>query len=325
VPPIALVGDMEKLKSFQGDVRTLWEHLGPDSIGARYRLADLLEEMPGRESEVRKALTEIVRLDSSQARAVFRLARLAARQGNQEAADSLVSRYVKVETDPVKAAMGAGRVYERMGRTEEARETYRGLLRAHPEARQALDRLVATWLRAGDPEGARRELDQWSGDETSPLAAEARLLAGDTWAWTGDLDRALSTWREAEMAAGRQGLSDVRASALEGALSVDWVRDTTRGRSPVNPTIWTLIGLGRGEQARNLVEASRRLEVGEADRIDPITYHTLLYAWARSMELLGQEQAAASAYRELLDDWGDVVASLPRFADAPERLRALRS
>jgi hypothetical protein len=43
------------------------------------------------------------------------------------------------------------------------------------------------------------------------------------------------------------------------------------------------------------------------------------------MELLGQEQAAASAYRELLDDWGDVVASLPRFADAPERLRALRS
>ena len=137
-PPIALVGDMEKLREVQVGIRRTWDSLGKDSIGARYHLVDLLEQMPGREQEARKALEEIIRIDSTQAKAWARLARVAVRQGDEVAAESALSKFAVVVSDPVRVAMEQGRVLESMGRLEVARAAYRDALGAKPGATRAM-------------------------------------------------------------------------------------------------------------------------------------------------------------------------------------------
>ena len=57
-PSFALVGDIDKLKEFQVDLRKTWDSLSVDSIGARYRMVELLEQVPGREDEIRQALDD---------------------------------------------------------------------------------------------------------------------------------------------------------------------------------------------------------------------------------------------------------------------------
>ena len=127
-PTLALVGDMEKLKEFQVGLRRSWDSLGTDSIGARYRMVELLEQVPGREEEVRLALEEIVRIDPEQARAWSGLAHVAVVQGDEEAADAALEQYVSVVQDPTRARLESGRVYESMNRLEAARAQYSAAL-----------------------------------------------------------------------------------------------------------------------------------------------------------------------------------------------------
>ena len=89
--------------------------------------------------------------------------------------------------------------------------------------------------------------------------------------------------------------------------------------------MWKLLELGRLDEARNVVEAAERVQVSDADRVLPVDYHVILYAKGRVYEALGHRKAAVAAYRELLGDWGEEIDSMPRFRDAPERLRALTS
>ncbi len=325
-PPIALVGDMEKLREFQVGIRRTWDSLGKDSIGARYHLVDLLEQMPGREQEARKALEEIVRIDSTQAKAWARLARVAVRQGDEVAAESALSKFSEVVVDPVRVAMERGRVLESMGRVDEARAAYREALQANPRATRAMDRLAGTWLRAGDAEKARASVEPWLGSDQVEARAEALLLTGDAWAWEGAFEQALAAYEEAQMIGESERRPEIRADALEGEMSVRWVQDTTWGGSRLGRyrSIWTLLELGRVEEARNLVEAAERVQVDEADRVLPVDYHVILYATGRVNEELGKTGAAADAYGELVRQWGDALASVPRLSDARARLRRLR-
>ncbi|MFO7588626.1 MAG: tetratricopeptide repeat protein [Gemmatimonadota bacterium] len=325
-PPIALVGDMEKLREFQVGIRRTWDSLAKDSIGARYHLVELLEQMPGREQEARRALEEIVRLDPGQAKAWSRLARVAVMQGDEVAADSALKVFAEVAGDPVRVATERGRVYESMGRVSEARAAYREALRSEPGATRIMDRLAGTWLRAGDPAGARAAVEPWLASDNAAARAEALLLTGDAWAWEGLFDRALAAYEEAETIGDREGRADIRADALEAGLSIRWVQDTTWGGSRLGRyrSIWTLLELGRLEEARNLVDAAERVQVDEADRLLPVDYHVLLYATGRVYEDLGRKGTAVDAYERLVRNWNTTLASVPRLRDAPERLRRLR-
>jgi len=51
-----------------------------------------------------------------------------------------------------------------------------------------------------------------------------------------------------------------------------------------------------------------------------VDVHVLQYARGRALQLAGADRAAATAYRELLQDWSGVVSRLPLLADAPRRL-----
>jgi TolB-like protein/tetratricopeptide (TPR) repeat protein len=326
-PPLALVGDIDKLKEFQSDLRQTWDSLAVDSIGARYRMVQLLEQVPGREEEIRQALEEIVRLDPEQARAWSQLARVAVVQGDERTANEALEKYVAIIGDPARARLESGRVYEGLQRVEEARSQYRAALEIDPADTRAMSRLSTSYLREGDPAGARRELKPWLENPDPAVRGYASLLTGDAWAWEGEFARAVEAYETVEQIGNAEDRPDLRADGLEGSLSVAWAADSTWGGSRLGRyrSVWKLLELGRADEARNVVEAAERVQVKDADRVLPVDYHVILYAKGRVYEALGHRQSAVAAYRELLRDWGDEINSMPRFRDATERLQALTS
>jgi TolB-like protein/Tfp pilus assembly protein PilF len=326
-PPIALVGDIDKLKEFQLDLRQTWDSLAVDSIGARYRMVELLDQVPGREEEIRQALEEIVRMDPEQARAWSQLARVAVVQGDEEAADLALEKYVSVVEDPTRARLESGRVYEGLQRIDAARAQYLAALELDPTDMRAMSRLSTSYLREGNPAGARAALERWLDDPDPAVGANALLLTGDAWAWEGEFDRALAAYEQVERIGNAEDRPEIRADGLEASLAVGWAADSAWGGSRLGRyrSVWKLLELGRVDEARNVVEAAERVQVNDADRVLPVDYHVILYAKGRVYEALGHRQAAITAYEELLDDWGAEIESLPRFRDAPSRLESLTS
>ena len=325
-PALALVGDMDDLKEFQVGLRQAWDSLGTDSIGARYRMVELLEQVPGREEEVRMALEEIVHMDPEQARAWSHLARVAVVQGDDEAADAALEQYVSVVQDPTRARLESGRVYESMDRLDAARAQYRAALELDPSDQRAMSRLSTSYLRHGDQAGARSALEPWRENPDPGVRAQAILLTGDAWAWEGQFARALEAYGEVERIGNTEDRADIRADGLEGSLAVQFASDSTWGGNRLGRyrSVWKLLELGRVDEARNVIEAAERVQVTDADRVLPVDYHVILYAKGRVYESLGSDAAAIAAYEELLADWGGSIESLPRFRDAPERLAALQ-
>ncbi|MEJ2481654.1 MAG: tetratricopeptide repeat protein [Gemmatimonadota bacterium] len=326
-PALALVGDIDKLKEFQIDLRKTWDSLSVDSIGARYRMVELLEQVPGREDEVRQALEEIVRIDPDQARAWARLAHVAVVQGDTEMANEALERYATVVEDPARARIESGRVYEELNRLGAARAQYRAALEVDPTDFRAMSRLAGSYLRRGDPTGAREELESWRNAGDPAVRGQALLLTGDAWAWEGEFEKAREAYRTVEQIGNAQDRPDIRADGLEGALAVEWAADSAWGGSRLGRyrSVWKLLELDRAGEARNVVEAAERVQVADADRVLPVDYHVILYAKGRVYEALGLRASAIESYEKLLRDWGEEIPTLPRFRDAPERLEALRS
>jgi TolB-like protein len=323
--PLELTGDMEKLREYQTGLRTAWNQLDNDSLEVRYHLVDMLEMMPGREDEARKALEEIIEIAPGEAQAVGRLARIAIVQGDTAAADSLIVRYAGLEKDQLKVHTGSGQLLERAARFDEARDAYRQALAVEPDNATLLDLLARTYLRANDPAGARMEMERFTASPNPAIESEAHLLIGDAWAWEGRFLEALAAYGRAEAVGAREGLPDLEAAGRESGLWVDALLDPENGVSRINNSVWTLLDLGRGETALNLVEAADRLYVRDSDRLYPVEFHTILYLKGRVYELLGKPRAAMAAYGRLLKNWGDVLPEAPRLSDAAQRMTAIQT
>lgn len=316
-PPLALSGDPERLKEYAIELRSAWRDEG---VEGSYRVVDLLDDWTGREAEVRDALERIVEMAPADARALRGLVRVTAEQNDAAALDTLIPLYLSVAEDPARARMTVGQAHERMGRMEEARDTYRGLLGDGLGGTAPLDRLVRTYLTEDRPAAARTELAELRLDDPE-LRSRARLLSADTRAWEGDFEAALAGYAEAE----GDGTPRVRAEALEGQLSIGWLLGREDGQSRINRSVWTLLDLNRPQEALNVIEGAEHLYVRESDRLPPVDVHVLLYARARALEMMGADRAAEAAYARLLSDWGDVLHRLPRLSDAARRLATLRS
>ncbi len=319
-PPIALAGGADRLRQYQAELRSAWEE---SSVDGRYRVVELLGDWSGREREVRRALEEIVEVHPENSKALLQLVGIAGRMGDEAAVDSLIPKFMAVETDSVAALMGMGRTYERSGRVDQARHQYVTLLERGLGATAPLDRLVRTYLLEGKPEEARAELTRYAIGNPA-LDAHARLLTADTYAWEGDFDLALAGYAEAERLAEATGSQQTRAVAFEATLAVQWVLNPDDGASRINRSMWTLLELGRHRQARNLIESAERLYIRDSDRLPPVDVHVLQYARGRLHELQTAGARAVRAYELLLSDWGDVIGRLTILADAPQRLAALR-
>ena len=323
--PLELTGNIGKLREYQSGLRTAWSQLDGDSLEVRYHLVDMLEMMPGREEEARRTLEEIIRIAPEDAQAVGRLARIALVQGDTDAADSLIVRYSRLEKDPLKLHTGSGQLLEQAARFDEARDAYGEAIRLDPGNTGLIDLLARTYLRANDPAGARTEMNRFTTSADPLVQSEAHLLVGDAWAWEGRFVEAIAAYGRAEAIGAGAGLPEVEAAGRESALWVDALLDPSSGVSRINRSVWTLLDLGRGEEALNLVEAADRLYVRDSDRLHPVEFHTILYLKGRVYELLGKPRAAMAAYGKLLKDWGAVVAQIPRLSDTPERMSAVQA
>jgi TolB-like protein/tetratricopeptide (TPR) repeat protein len=323
--PLELTGDIGKLREYQAGVRSAWRQLDSDSLEVRYHLVDMLEMMPGREQEAREALEEIIRIAPQEAQAVGRLARVDLVQGDTAAADSLIVRYATLEKDVLKVHAGSGQLLESAARFEEARDAYREALRVEPGNTELLNLLARTYLRANDPAGARDEIGGFTSSEDPAVEAEAFILIGDAWAWQGRFGEALAAYEDAAAVGVRENLPELEASGRESALWVQALLDPSTGVSRINSSVWTLLDLGRGETALNLVEAADRLYVRDSERLYPVEFHTILYLKGRVYELLGKPRAAMAAYGKLLKNWGGVIHELPRLSDAAERMSVIQA
>ncbi len=319
-PPIALSGGANRLREYQAEMRSAWRESG---VAGRYRVVELLEDWPGREGEVRLALEEIVGVNPDDSEALLHLVGIAGKMGDEVAVDSLIPRFLAVETDSVVALMGLGRTYERSGQIAQARAQYVTLLERGLGATAPLERLVRTYLREGRPGDARAEVARLTAGHPA-LDAHARLLTADTYAWEGDFDVALTGYADAEGLAEATGSHQTRAIAIEATLAVQWVLNPDDGASRINRLMWTLLEMGRHGQARDLIESAERLYVRDSDRLPPVDVHVLQYARGRLHELQAADAGAVRAYELLLSDWGTVIGRLPILADAPQRLAALR-
>ena len=319
-PPVELSGDADRLREHQVELRAAWREKGLDG---RRRVVELLEDWPGREGEVRQALEEIVVANPEDSRSLLQLVGIAGSLGDALAVDSLIPRFLAVESDSVSALMGLGRAYEKMGQTELARNQYSSLIDRRLGGTAPVDRLVRTYLRTGDPGGARTVLARLGGRDRA-LEARARLLTADTHAWEGDFETALAGYAEAERLAEAARDQPTRAAAVEASLAVQSVLNPDEGASRINRSIWTLLDLGRHQQAQDLIESAERLYIRDSDRLPPVEVHVLLYARGRLHELQSAVPAAIRAYDRLLADWGEVISRLPSLADAPGRLAAIR-
>jgi tetratricopeptide (TPR) repeat protein len=84
-----------------------------------------------------------------------------------------------------------------------------------------------------------------------------------------------------------------------------------------------LIQVGRAREALPMADMLERTsQLG--NRLDPGRWHTALYVRGRAHEALGEPAAAIEAYEELLAMIGDSARQISFWADAPDRLSALR-
>jgi tetratricopeptide (TPR) repeat protein len=193
----------------------------PDEKEARFWLA-LAYQQQGRTDGYRRVLEEAVQLDPFYAPAVNQLLYLAAAQGDEAAADSLSLRYLELEPDQPNPYDSRGEALERFGRYEEARAAYREAIRIRPGFAFAYDHLARTYLRQGDPAGARRALLPYMETENPVAAVEVRLLTGDAYVAEGRYLDGLAEYRRAAGKAAEIGRDDLRLPALDksGSLAV---------------------------------------------------------------------------------------------------------
>ncbi len=316
--PLAL-GDLGRYREYLSDLRTRWKGLDTSDVEGRFALVEMYGLMPGREAEQRELLTEILNL-SDDPRAYEALAELALKEGDTVAAAPLIAKYAEMEGKGPRAALSMGRLLEEAGKDEEARAKYREAISGRAEG-AALELLTTSYLRENRPAAALEELAPQLESADPVLRSHALLLAGDAYAWEGRFEESLSRYAaglvtEAELPAKLEGVLTSAGSDVEELLA-------SPRPALLNPAVWRLLEVERGQKALDLIDASKYVHLHESSRLPPVRYHVLLYARGRALELLGRDEEALAAYAEIMEHWGEAVAGVPMMAELPDRVALL--
>jgi TolB-like protein len=318
--PLAL-GDLGRYREYLSDLRTRWKGLDTSDIEGRFALVEMYGLMPGREGEQRALLTEILGL-AEDPRAYKAMAELALKKGDTVSAGPLMAKYAEMEGKGPRAALSMGRLLEEAGQHEEAREKYRKAISGRAGV-PALELLTTSYLRENRPAVAREELARHLESSDPILRSHALLLTGDAYAWEGRFEESLSLYATALVAEGTlpAKLEDMLTSA---GSDVEALLASPRP-ALLNPAVWGLLEVERGQKALDLIDASKFVHLHESARLPPVRYHALLYARGRALELLDKDEEALAAYAEILEHWGEAVAEVPMMADLPDRFALLGS
>jgi hypothetical protein len=92
------------------------------------------------------------------------------------------------------------------------------------------------------------------------------------------------------------------------------------------PLMRSMLSLGQAEAVLDVVRSHLRPDIFDRPaRLSPLPYRRLQYLEGRALEAVGDTAGAVAAYEAFIEGFGDGVAKVPFVADAPERLRLLRS
>ena len=317
--PLAL-GDLGRYREYLSDLRGRWKELDQGDVEGRFALVQMYSLMPGREGEQRALLTEILDL-SEDPRAYEVLAELALKKGDMASAGPLMAKYAEMEGEGPHVALSMGRLLEEAGQQEEAREKYREAISGGAAA-PGLDLLTTSYLRENRPAAAREELARHVESADPVLRSHALLLIGDAYAWQGRFGESLSRYETALAAEGGDVPTKLEDLLTSAVFDVEELLASPRP-ALLNPAVWRLLEVGRGQKALDLIDASKFVHWHESPRLPPIRYHALLYARGRALELLDRNEEAMAAYGEILEHWGEAVADVPMMADLPQRVSLL--
>ncbi|MEE9207653.1 MAG: tetratricopeptide repeat protein [Gemmatimonadota bacterium] len=183
----------------------------PDDKDARNALWRMY---PSQSEERRSLLEETIQLDPMYATAYNELAYWHSRQGNFDAADSLISRYVELEPGEPNPLDSKGEILEQANRFEEAREAYRAALEIRPDFTFSLDHLARTYVKEGRFADGRRELEPWTRHELPDVRARTLALSGDAYIFEGLIDEGIRAIEQAAQVAREAERSQVETQIL---------------------------------------------------------------------------------------------------------------
>jgi len=176
-------------------------------LGVLYANQDMADERL-------EMLEDLVSLDPFYGPAYNELAYSAARAGEFQKADSLISRYAELEPDQPNPWDSKGEILEMAGDVDGARVAFRRAIEVDPSFYQSYDHLVRTYLRTDDGSGARGELVELVAVKDPAGAVEAQILVGDSYVVDAQFLEALRYYQMAAETADRAGRSDLQGKAL---------------------------------------------------------------------------------------------------------------
>ena len=184
----------------------------------------------GDRTRARVLYAEILAVDSTASRAVFRLAQL---DESDERALALYRRYIVLEPDDPWGHMAEGDLLARMGHIEEALVAYEGAHAIAPGERDVAIGRARLLERAGRPQEAAEEFAAWTNGH--PDDAEAWDLLGRVQMRAGRPRAAARAFARAERL-GARGAAGRRGAALAAAAPAVMPEAVSLGDSDGNRT-----------------------------------------------------------------------------------------
>lgn len=223
----AIDNDVEEGKRLLGQLLARY----PDDTEARAALWRLYD---GRSEERARLLREAIALDPFDGVAYNELAYFEARQGNFEAADSLIQRYIELEPGEPNPLDSRGEIFMMAGRHPEAREQFRLAIAAVEGFEPALRHLAESYIAEGRFREGIAELQRLARDAGREAATPTYQALAQIQTAALELDDALATLSRAIQSARSTGDEPGTSQALTSMLPIlvaqqEW--DEVRRRS----------------------------------------------------------------------------------------------
>jgi tetratricopeptide (TPR) repeat protein len=282
-------------------------------------------------------IEEAIRLDPFYGVAYNQLGyHLADVKADFDAAHDAIDRYAELEPDEPNPHDSRGEIYEKASEFESARESYRKALEIEPAFLPSLEHLTRSYLKQGQPQAAREELERYEPGPSPEAQAHVRVLIGDTHVFEGSFEDARTAYYDAAqigVVAQRpelriQGLIAVAQLALELGRyeEVEQTTDVLYGIDPFNGETLGFAFAALGEQKKldeldELHEYVIRL-VGETTAVrelgmgrwtaDALNAKSSYYRGDLSVvvETVDRIREEAGAPSDVFIWWEDVVAHL---------------
>jgi tetratricopeptide (TPR) repeat protein len=171
-----------------------------------------------------------------------------------------IDRYEELAPDEPNPHDSRGEIFEKAADFESARESYRRALAIEPAFLPSLEHLTRSYLKQGESESAREDLERYEAGPSPEAQVRVRVLIGDTYVFEGSFEDARESYYEAAQIGVVAQRPELRIQALLALAQLDMalgrfdeVQETTGilyGIDPFNGETLALAFAALGQQGR---------------------------------------------------------------------------